>query len=412
MENPRILIVGAGVAGLIAARHLEEAGYSPILIEAADEAGGRIRTDRVDGLRLDRGFQVLLTQYREARRYLDFDALDLRRFRPGAIIFSGDGRSVLGDPLREPAELFRTLWSPAGTLLDKWHIFRLSQSLKQMEVTEAFAGYESLPTETYLREYGFSDRIIERFFRPFFGGIFLENELRTPAAMFRFVFKMFAEGDAALPAEGIGAIPRQLADALRQTTFLYDSPAVAVEGRELRLANGKSLSFDALILACPPGELVPNLAGPALSWNRTVNLYFRAERAPLPGRHIALVADRDSPINNFCTLTEVAPAYAESGALLSVTLKTGFSTLVEPPEVAHELRQRLRDKHLELEFVRRYDIPLALPDLPTIYYEQAPEQTRLNDHLFLAGDHQLNGSLDAAMRSGRNAALGVIGALA
>lgn len=412
MEKPRILIVGAGVAGLIAARHLEEAGYHPTLIEASDGAGGRIRTDTVDGMLLDRGFQVLLTQYQEARRYLDFEALDLRRFRPGAIIFSGESRSVLGDPLREPAELFRTLFSPAGTLWDKWLIFRLTQQLKQLEPAEAFAGFESLPTETYLREFGFSERIIERFFRPFFGGIFLENDLATPAAMFRFVFKMFTEGDAALPAAGIEAIPHQLAGALRQTTFLYDSPAKGIEGRELRLANGKVLPFDALILACPPGELIPNLAGPSLSWHRTVNLYFRAERAPLPGRHIALVADRDSPINNFCTLTEVAPAYAESGALLSVTLRTGFEELTEPEEVAHELRQRLRDKHLELEFVRRYDIPRALPDLPTIYYEQSPEQTRLNDHLFLAGDHQLNGSLDAAMRSGRNAALGVIGALA
>ena len=412
MEKPRILIVGAGVAGLIAARHLEEAGYSPTLIEATDGAGGRVRTDTVDGLRLDRGFQVLLTQYREARRYLDFEALDLHRFRPGAIIFSGDGRSVLSDPLREPGELFRTLFSPAGTLYDKWLIFRLTQSLKHLDAAETFAGYESLPTETYLRDFGFSDYIIERFFRPFFGGIFLENELTTPAGMFRFVFKMFAEGDAAIPARGIEEIPRQLAGALRQTTFLYDSPAVAIEGRELRLANGKALPFDALILACPPGELVPNLAGPALSWHPTVNLYFRADRAPLPGRHIALVADRDSSINNFCTLTEVAPAYAESGALLSVTLRTGFEELTEPDEVAHELRLRLRDKHLELDFVRRYDIPRALPDLPTIYYEQAPEQTRLTEHLFLAGDHQLNGSLDAAMRSGRNAALGVIGAFA
>ena len=411
MKKPRILIVGAGVAGLIAARHLEEAGHAPTLIEASDGAGGRVRTDTVDGLLLDRGFQVLLTQYREARRYLDFAALDLRAFRPGALIYSGDQHFTLSDPLREPSALFPTLRSPVGSLLDKWRLFTLTQSLKRLDPAETFTGYETLPTETYLRNYGFSDQIIERFFRPFFGGIFLENELRTPAALFRFVFKMFSEGDAAVPARGMEEIPRQLAAALQRTTFLYDSPAVGIEHRQLRLRNGKALSFDAIILACPPGELVPNLAGPDVAWHRTVNLYFRAERAPLPDRYIALVADRDSPINNFCTLTEVAPAYAESGALLSVTLKSGFETMTEPEEVARELRQRLRDKHLELDFVRRYDIRRALPDLPVLYYEQTPEQTRLNDHIFLAGDHQLHGSLDAAMRSGRNAALGVIGAL-
>jgi phytoene dehydrogenase-like protein len=81
-----VAIIGAGLAGLACARDLTKAGLGVQLFESADAAGGRVRTDVVDGFRLDRGFQVLLTEYPEAKRVLDYDALALRRFVPGALV--------------------------------------------------------------------------------------------------------------------------------------------------------------------------------------------------------------------------------------------------------------------------------------------------------------------------------------
>ncbi len=63
-----VIVVGAGLSGLTCALQLTAAGRSVIVLEASDGVGGRVRTDMVDGFRLDRGFQVLLTGYPAARR--------------------------------------------------------------------------------------------------------------------------------------------------------------------------------------------------------------------------------------------------------------------------------------------------------------------------------------------------------
>ena len=80
-----VVIIGAGLAGLCCARRLTEAGVSFQIVESSDGIGGRVRTDEVDGFLLDRGFQVLLTAYREARQILDYSLLDLKAFSPGAL---------------------------------------------------------------------------------------------------------------------------------------------------------------------------------------------------------------------------------------------------------------------------------------------------------------------------------------
>ncbi len=51
-----VIVVGAGLAGLHAALRLQAAGREVIVLEASDAVGGRIRTDEVDGMLLDRGF--------------------------------------------------------------------------------------------------------------------------------------------------------------------------------------------------------------------------------------------------------------------------------------------------------------------------------------------------------------------
>ena len=410
MEQPRFIIIGGGVAGLIAAQTLEAAGHAPVLLEAGDAVGGRLRTDEVDGFRLDRGFQVLLTDYPEVKRYLDLKALGVEKFRPGAHVHLRQQHFRFADPLREPAQLFRSALSPVGTLQDKIRLAQLGFKLLRLSPEECFRGYEEQSTIDYIWDYGFSEQIVERFFRPFFGGIFLEQKLLTPAAMFRYILKMFAQGSAVLPAQGIEAVPRQLAGKLSRTHLRLGTRVRALEEDRVVLDDGTSLTARAVVVACDPDPLFPQLASSAQPWKSTTNLYFYSTRRLKENRLINLVSDPTSTINTFCVLDEVAPTYklnGQGGSLISVSLKESPET----DSVAQAEQDLLRHSRLPndaLSFLKRYDVTHALPRLDAVSFTYQATQSRLIDRVFLAGDQQLNGSLDAAMRSGRLAAEGAL----
>ncbi len=399
------------MAGLIAAQYLERAGLRPLLVEATDRPGGRVKTDEQEGFLLDHGFQVLLTAYPEVQTYLNTELLDLQPFHPGAIVFSDRYRVKVTDPMRQLLTLPTMLVSPIGTFRDKVRVFWLAQQLKRKSPAELFTR-DSKTTLAFLRDYGFSNHIIKNFFRPFLGGIFLEQELSTPASMFQFVFKMFGEGYAAVPSRGMEAIPQQLVANLKQSQFRFNSKVRAVESDLLRLDDGETIPYDALIIATDPSGLMPGLPSHAQPYHGTTCLYFSADIPPVQGAWLALVADRDNPINNFCTLSAAAPYYAPPGKhLVSVTLKELRSDAAVVTETAAALARLCQVPLGAFTFLRSYHIPQALPALSHLAYDIQPSQTRLHERVFLAGDHLLNGSLDAAMRSGRQAALGIVGSL-
>ena len=412
MSHPNITIVGAGAAGLVAAIELEKAGFSPLLLEATDRVGGRLKTDEVDGFLLDRGFQVLLTEYPEVNRYLDLEALDLNTFRPGGHVHTRQMHFRFADPLREPAQIIRSALSAVGTLADKIKLARLGLKLRTRSIEDCFAGYAEVRTIDYLWSLGFSEQIVERFFRPFFGGIFLERELHTPAAMFRFIFKMFGAGSAALPTGGIEAVPRQLAGQLKTTEVRCDTPVSSVSGTTVTLADGTEIdSPGGIIIACPPEKLLPQLAGTPTEWKGTTNLYFYSNRRLKENRLINLVSDPTSLINTFCVLDEVAPSYKvnqQGGSLISVTLRDLMQRESVIGQAEQDLLRHSRLPNDSLKFLGRYDVVRALPKLSPVAYRHDPTHCRITDRIFLAGDHQLNGSLDAALRSGRLAAQGVM----
>ena len=215
-----VLIIGAGLTGLSAARHLYRQNFSVKVLEATDRVGGRVKTDRVDGYLLDRGFQVLLTQYPETKEWLDYDALDLKPFAPGATILNEQGIHQVMDPFRVPTAAFKTLAAPVGSLADKLRMLWLKNRLKGMTLEDIFAQPE-ITTLSAIQKYGFSERMLRNFFQPFIAGIFLENGLITSRREFDFVFKMFSEGDTAVPAQGMEEIPRQLVAQIPPDAVLF-----------------------------------------------------------------------------------------------------------------------------------------------------------------------------------------------
>lgn len=412
VPNPQITIIGAGAAGLIAALELEKAGHSPLLLEATDRVGGRLKTDVVDGFLLDRGFQVLLTDYPEVKRYLDLDALGVKTFRPGGHVHTRQMHFRFADPLREPAQIIRSTLSPVGTLSDKIKLARLGFNLRTHSVEDCFKGYTEKTTIDYLWSLGFSEQIVDRFFRPFFGGIFLEQELRTPAAMFRFIFKMFGSGSAGLPAGGVEDIPKQLASRLKSTEIRCNTSVAEIDEQTVVLADGTRIdSSGGIIIACPPAKLMPRLAGAEVTWKSTTNLYFYSNRRLKENRLINLVSDPTSLINTFAVLDEVANGYKltqQGGSLISVTLRENITRDSQIGQAEQDLLRHSQLPNDSLRFLARYDIAQALPELSPVAYRRDATHTRIAGRVFLAGDHQLNGSLDAAMRSGRLAAEGLL----
>ena len=401
-SNKTIYIIGAGISGLIAAYELEQAGYSPVVLEKSDAVGGRVRTVEKNGYHLDLGFQVLLSAYPLANKYLDFDALRLRRLESGSQVYVDGKRFLIGDALRNIRLLAPTLLADIGSLTDKVKVLALSRRLKKKPLGAIFDSPETSTLE-YLRSQGFSEKIIDRFFRPFFSGIFLEPELRTSSRMFEFVYKMFGEGYATIPEQGIGAISKQLKKKLKTTQFQFGQEVKQVTNERITLGNGQELIHNGVIITANASALVSNMNDQAVEWKSCTCLYFEVERTNIPEGTIALVADKGKLSNNLYAYKD-----ASGKQLLSVT------TLKHAGKTNEELTQAIEAEVKEycgiqrIKHIANFKISEALPDLTHLKMTTAPSESQLTDHIFLAGDVLFNGSLNAAMESGRLAALGIL----
>ena len=408
MSENKIYIVGAGLSGLIAALELEKAGFEPVILEASDRVGGRMKTDVVDGFRLDHGFQVLNTAYPEAKRYLDFQTLQLKNFDPGAIIFEGKDSYILIDPLRNPLKLVGMAVSRVGTFLDKVKVFTLTQELKKKS-NEAIFDEPSLPTHEYLKNYGFSDAIISNFFTPFFRGIFLEKNLETSSRMFEFVFKMFSQGYAAVPAKGMGQIPEMIKSQLQKTEIRLNCPVSSVEGSHLVLSDGTQLAADRIIVAVQPDRVMKQLEGQFAPSRKVINLYFSAPKSFLARPIIGLLSGHNV-INNLVFMDDISKDYAPPGkSLLSVTV---LDSALGEKELIKTVQGELEDisgfKGDLFKPIKTFVINHALPQVVDLKFSIPFTECKVLDQVFLAGDYLLHGSINAAMTSGRIAAEAVI----
>jgi protoporphyrinogen oxidase len=404
------LIIGGGIAGLSAAIHLQKKGIDCVILEATDRVGGRVKTDIAGGFRFDRGFQVLLTAYPEAQKMLHYGALRLRKFDAGAILLLENGvRERIGDPLRQPSALLDTLSASVGGFSDKIRILQLQRHLKNKQIGDIFDDSEQT-TRDLLKKAGLSEKMITRFFQPFFSGIFLEDNLDTSSRMFEFTFKMFAEGYAAVPALGMEEIPKQLAHQLMPNTVLTNQKVEKIDKNTVFTATGKRFEAKNILIATEATafqDIRPVKNG---RYQSTVCLYFSTPLSPLQRPIVALNTLKNRFINNISVISDVAPEYAPLGkSLISVSI-VGKTEILDGDlikMVKKELSQWFLDVSM-WEFLRLYRIEYALPNQENAENLLQPRQYKVREGLYTCGDYLLNGSINAAMLSGKAAAEAIL----
>jgi phytoene dehydrogenase-like protein len=406
-----VIIVGAGIAGLSCARQLMKENISFLLLEAGGKIGGRLKTENVDGFRLNYGFQVLQTAYPEAQRMLDFDRLALKPFAPGMMIRIGSKFYRISDPSRRFKDFFSTLIAPIGTLMDRIRILRLARLVSRSKVSDIFNAPE-MPTIDFLRKQGFSEKIIQRFFKPFFAGICLDADIRASSRVFCYIFRVFAKGDVTLPAEGMVAIAQQLAQSLAPEKIRTSARVKSVSTGEVVLDSGEKLSGRAVVIATEGPETARLCQSPTPVGSRgELCIYFSAKTVPITEAYLVLNAEPNKMINNLTVPSRVIPSYSPPGMELISVVVLGNPS-VDDAMVEKQVRQELMEwfgpivgdwRHLRTQRIM-HALPDQSPPIPN------PEESTepCMPGVYICGEYNSVPGIQWALLSGRQAAEQVI----
>jgi len=432
MTDRSVVVVGGGLAGLVAARHLAEADTTVTLFERESTVGGRVRTTHEDGFTFDRGFQVLFTGYPAVRRELDVDDLDLRRFAPGACIARPGRRSVLSDPFRDPRAFTESAFNTEVTVRDKLRTLLFRRELSKRS-WEAIPGDRETTIREYLRRRGFSERFVEHFAAPFYGGITLDRSLSTASRVFEYTFKALSAGRIGVPATGMGAIPAQLrrraeragarveTDAEVTGLSVTTAPDEGLEADggtqttgEVRVeVGGETLTPDAVVVATDPptARRLTGVDSVPTEGRGCVTQYYALDTDLGVGPRIVLNAADDRP-NQVVPHTAAAPEYApEDRALVSATVLGRPDA--EDAALARETRATLAEWFPErslagFECVHTVRVPFAQFDQPPGIHDRLPDTRAPAGPVYLAGDYTRWSAIEGAMASGRDAARALV----
>jgi len=400
-----VVVIGAGLAGMSCASHLHRAGSSVHVVEASDGVGGRVRSDIVDGFILDRGFQVVLTEYPELHRQLDVSALDLQLFSPGAAVWLNGKAHVVSDPFREPLSTVSTVTAPIGSVIDKTRIALLRLRLGRRTSPQLLRG-EDITTLDALRKAGFSPKMIDRFFRPLVGGIQLDPTLSASRRMFDVVFKALGSGSAGVPAHGMHRISEQLRSQLPPDAVSLSTRVMSVNSDGVTLQDGSSIKAKKVVVATDGPTASQLLQLPVVESRSVSCVYFATAKAPVDHKYILLNGEHNGPALNVAVMSNVSHHYAPEGQhLVAAAVPQSLDNNLEI-EVRDQLRSWWGSQVDEWKHLASYRIPHGQPDQSPPF---SPKQrVRLTESLFVCGDHRDTASIQGALFSGRRCAEAIL----
>ncbi|MYX72958.1 NAD(P)/FAD-dependent oxidoreductase, partial [Streptomyces sp. SID3915] len=401
---PDTVVVGAGLAGLACALDLSRAGLRVELLEASDAVGGRMRTDRKDGFLLDRGFQVFNTSYPQVKSRLDLRALRLRPFTPGLVARTPSGRVRLTDPTRRPGDAAQLLPGRVLSARDLTALAALTARDVLLPPKRLARTTDRTASDALVRA-GLSPDGIEDLLRPFLSGVFLEEGLETSARFLHLVWRSMARGTLCLPADGIGAVPAQLATRLPEDALRLGTPVAGLTDAGVLLADGRERPAAAVVVATDAVTAARLLPGLEVPDGRTVTTYYYAAgKSPLT--EPTLVVDSALAVLNSCVLTEAAPTYAPPGTALVSASVLGAG----PPGGEKTVRARLAELYdadtSTWDAVAAYTVEGALPAMRPPW--PLSRTTRFAPGRYVCGDHRATGSVQGALASGSRAAREVL----
>ena len=382
----KVIVIGAGLAGLSAAITLQNEGISVTVLESSDRPGGRVTSDLIDGFICDRGFQLLNINYPEIKRLGIAKEIDFVSASSVIEVARDDRRIRIGDP----RVAFFSIFSPeTGSLLEKIRLVKYL--IKRTRVA-------SVGEELKVNGIG---KVYERVLRPFLTGVFLADPLLVNAEYGRTAIGHFVRGNSGLPAKGIKIFSEALA--ARVDSIEYGVQVNSIKNNVVKTSKGK-YEADAIIVATDATTaaqlldltVVPQLVG-CTTW------YHSTNENPTQSKSLIIDSQNRGPLVNTIVISNMLASYAPVG-------KSLISSTSILPATESEVRRHLSILYgtdtRKWKLVAKYEIPSALP-LPGLQNQMA-SSSHVEDSIYIAGDYRSAPSQNGALLSGRLAGLSVL----
>jgi hypothetical protein len=382
----KVIVIGAGLAGLSAAITLQNEGVDVTVLESSDRPGGRVTSDVIDGFICDRGFQLINANYPEIKHLEIMKDIDFVVASSVIEMARNESRIQIGDPTKAPFSVFN---SETGTLIEKIRLIKYLLIRKNV----ASVG-EDLKANGLGKTY-------ERVLRPFLTGVFLADPLIVNAESGRTAIKQFIRGKIGLPAQGCRAFSEALA--ARVKSIEYGVQVNSIKKNRVKTSRG-SYEADAIIVATDATTAaqlldltdVPQLVG-CTTW------YHSTTQSPTQSASLIVDSQNRGPLVNTMVISNMVPSYAPAG-------KSLISSTSILPATESEVRRHLSILYgvdtRKWKLVAKYEIPSALP-LPALQ-SAAISGSHVHDSIYVAGDYKSAPSQNGALLSGRLAALSVL----
>ena len=371
MLDKEVTVIGAGLAGLSAALTLQGAGRLVRVIEASDRVGGRVASDVIDGFTLDRGFQLINSQYPELKRLKVMEEVDFIAAPRAVEISLGENRIALGDPRSHPLSAFS---SETGSLTSKVNFLRYLYSHSNV----------SISVEDELQKLG---DLYKKVLCPFLTGVFLTSPANVNAVIGKEIIRSFISGKPGIPTRGVGALPEALAKRLSNIEL----------GRNINSLNELTGPVIVATDVTTAAQLLDMTSVPKLAASTT--WYHEIPTQLTSSKCLVIDGQKRGPVVNSIAISNLAPSYAPAGKTLLSSTTVEFAS---ESEVRRHLALLWGADSSDWSLIAKYEIPKSLPIFAP--GAQGVTSAKISNNIYVAGDYRSTPSQNGALLSGRLAA--------